>query len=128
MAHRPAGQAQLSPEPCASSHGRAVRLCRGRGYLRDHEIPDPVSGASQKGIEDHPREGPTQSRRIRILIHAGGCGCVAGRRARREKDGDGQHPGTLGISEKGQKEFEKIMEGYHDLVDHGRREIYRIEG
>ncbi len=20
------------------------------------------------------------------------------------------------------------MEGYHDLVDHGRREIYRIEG
>lgn len=26
------------------------------------------------------------------------------------------------------KEFEKIMEGYHDLVDHGKREIYRIEG
>ncbi|MBA3342407.1 MAG: hypothetical protein H0T48_11315 [Gemmatimonadaceae bacterium] len=26
------------------------------------------------------------------------------------------------------KEFEKIMEGYHDLVEHGRREIYKIEG
>ena len=25
------------------------------------------------------------------------------------------------------KEFEKIMQGYHDLVDQGRREIYRIE-
>jgi len=27
-----------------------------------------------------------------------------------------------------QKEFEKIMQGYHDLVDHGRREIYKLEG
>ena len=26
------------------------------------------------------------------------------------------------------KEFETIMQGYHDLVDHGRREIYKIEG
>lgn len=26
------------------------------------------------------------------------------------------------------KEFEKIMTGYHDLIDHGRREIYKIEG
>ena len=26
------------------------------------------------------------------------------------------------------KEMEKLMEGYHDLVDHGRREIYTIEG
>ena len=26
------------------------------------------------------------------------------------------------------KEFEKIMEGYHDLVDHGKREIYKLEG
>ncbi len=26
------------------------------------------------------------------------------------------------------KEFETIMKGYHDLVDHGRREIYKIEG
>jgi hypothetical protein len=25
------------------------------------------------------------------------------------------------------KEFENIMKGYHDLVDHGRREIYKIE-
>ena len=25
------------------------------------------------------------------------------------------------------KKFEKIMEGYHDLVDHGKREIYKIE-
>ncbi len=27
-----------------------------------------------------------------------------------------------------QKEMEEIMKGYHDLVDHGRREVYRIEG
>jgi hypothetical protein len=26
------------------------------------------------------------------------------------------------------EEFEKIMKGYHDLVDYGRREIYNIEG
>lgn len=26
------------------------------------------------------------------------------------------------------KEFENIMKGYHDLVDHGRREVYKIEG
>lgn len=25
------------------------------------------------------------------------------------------------------KEFERIMTGYHDLVDHGKREIYKIE-
>jgi len=25
------------------------------------------------------------------------------------------------------KEFEKIMKDYHDLVDYGRREIYKIE-
>jgi hypothetical protein len=25
------------------------------------------------------------------------------------------------------KDFETIMPGYHDLVDHGRREIYNIE-
>jgi hypothetical protein len=26
------------------------------------------------------------------------------------------------------KEFEKIMKGYHDLVEYGRREVYKIEG
>jgi hypothetical protein len=26
------------------------------------------------------------------------------------------------------KEFEKLMAGYHDLVESGKREIYRIEG
>lgn len=26
------------------------------------------------------------------------------------------------------EEAGKIMEGYHDLVDHGRREIYRLAG
>ena len=26
------------------------------------------------------------------------------------------------------KQFEEIMKGYHDLVDHGKREIYRVEG
>ena len=26
------------------------------------------------------------------------------------------------------KEFESIMKGYHDNVDHGRREIFTIEG
>jgi hypothetical protein len=30
-------------------------------------------------------------------------------------------------SEADQKELEKVMDGYHDLVDGGRREIYRIE-
>jgi hypothetical protein len=26
------------------------------------------------------------------------------------------------------KQFETIMTGYHDLVEHGRREIYKVEG
>jgi len=34
----------------------------------------------------------------------------------------------MGQSDADTKEFEKIMQGYHDLVDHGRREIYKIEG
>lgn len=25
------------------------------------------------------------------------------------------------------KKFEEVMKGYHDLVDHGKREIYRVE-
>jgi hypothetical protein len=32
----------------------------------------------------------------------------------------GQNPDEM-------KEFDEIMKGYHDLVDHGRREIYTIE-
>lgn len=30
-------------------------------------------------------------------------------------------------SEATMKEIEKLMKDYHDLVDHGRREIYKIE-
>jgi hypothetical protein len=26
------------------------------------------------------------------------------------------------------KEFERIMKDYHELVDHGKREIYKLEG
>ena len=26
------------------------------------------------------------------------------------------------------KQFEELMKGYHDFVDHGKREIYKIEG
>lgn len=33
-----------------------------------------------------------------------------------------------GISEELGQEFEKIMKGYHDLVEYGRREIFKIEG
>ena len=32
-----------------------------------------------------------------------------------------------GMSEADEKEFGRIMEGYHDLIDHGRREIFKIE-
>jgi hypothetical protein len=35
---------------------------------------------------------------------------------------------TMGQSSEDMKQFEEIMKGYHDLVDHGRREIYTIEG
>ncbi|HEY7896654.1 MAG TPA: hypothetical protein VIC24_17245 [Gemmatimonadaceae bacterium] len=27
-----------------------------------------------------------------------------------------------------QKKFEEIMTGYHDLIDHGKREVFKIEG
>lgn len=33
---------------------------------------------------------------------------------------------TMQGSEEDMKEFERLMKGYHDLVDHGRREIYKI--
>jgi hypothetical protein len=33
-----------------------------------------------------------------------------------------------GITPEAAKQFDEIMKGYHDLVDHGRREIYKIEG
>ena len=32
-----------------------------------------------------------------------------------------------GMSEADRKEFERLMEGYHDLIDSGHREIYRLE-
>ncbi len=35
---------------------------------------------------------------------------------------------NMGSSDEDMKEMEAIMKGYHDLVDHGRREIYTIEG
>lgn len=33
----------------------------------------------------------------------------------------------MGESDEDKKEMERIMKGYHDLVDYGRREIYTIE-
>jgi hypothetical protein len=33
-----------------------------------------------------------------------------------------------GQSTEDMKEFENLMKGYHDLVEYGRREIYKIEG
>jgi hypothetical protein len=35
---------------------------------------------------------------------------------------------AMGQNSDEMKEFDSIMKGYHDLVDHGRREIYTIEG
>jgi hypothetical protein len=35
---------------------------------------------------------------------------------------------SMGQDADSMKEMEAIMKGYHDLVDHGRREIYTIEG
>jgi hypothetical protein len=34
----------------------------------------------------------------------------------------------MGQNTEEMKAFEEITKGYHDLVDHGRREIYTIEG
>jgi hypothetical protein len=36
--------------------------------------------------------------------------------------------GPAGASEADTKEFERIMTGYHELVESGRREIYKVEG
>ena len=33
-----------------------------------------------------------------------------------------------GMSKDDEKAMEKIMVGYHDLVEYGRREIYKLEG
>jgi hypothetical protein len=37
-------------------------------------------------------------------------------------------PGGPGVSDDDMKEFEKIMKDYHDLVDRGKREIFKLEG
>ncbi len=34
----------------------------------------------------------------------------------------------MGQNQPDMKEFEELMKGHHELVDHGRREIYRLEG
>src|SRR5262245_17912638 len=33
----------------------------------------------------------------------------------------------VGISDADNRELENVMKGYHDLVEYGRREIYKIE-
>ncbi len=33
-----------------------------------------------------------------------------------------------GMTEEMGKKMEKLMEGYHDLIEYGKREIYKIEG
>jgi hypothetical protein len=33
-----------------------------------------------------------------------------------------------GFTDEMNQEFEKIMKGYHDLIEYGRREVFRIEG
>ena len=33
-----------------------------------------------------------------------------------------------GQNEAAMQEFENLMKGYHDLVEYGRREIYKLEG
>jgi hypothetical protein len=33
-----------------------------------------------------------------------------------------------GLTDEMNKEFEKIMKGYHDLIEYGRREVFKIEG
>ena len=33
----------------------------------------------------------------------------------------------VGMSQTDGKEFENVMKGYHDLVEYGKREIYKIE-
>ena len=33
-----------------------------------------------------------------------------------------------GMSEELGKEFDKVMQGYHDLVESGRREVFKLEG
>ncbi|HEU6451167.1 MAG TPA: hypothetical protein VFT57_07075 [Gemmatimonadaceae bacterium] len=35
---------------------------------------------------------------------------------------------SIQASDEDAKKFEEIMKGYHDLVDSGRREIYKVEG
>jgi hypothetical protein len=35
---------------------------------------------------------------------------------------------AMGQGSEEMKQMEEIMKGYHDLVDHGRREIYTLEG
>jgi hypothetical protein len=42
------------------------------------------------------------------------------------KSFDDMMAGT-GMSEADSREFENVMKGYHDLVEYGKREIYKIE-
>jgi hypothetical protein len=35
---------------------------------------------------------------------------------------------TAGMSPEAMQQMEELMKGYHELVDHGKREIFKIEG
>lgn len=35
---------------------------------------------------------------------------------------------TDGMPPEAMQEMEELMKGYHDFIDHGRREIFKIEG
>lgn len=35
---------------------------------------------------------------------------------------------SIQTSDEDAKQFEEVMKGYHDLVESGRREVYKIEG
>jgi hypothetical protein len=46
----------------------------------------------------------------------------------RSKPTDECFAGKAGMPTMRIMEMEKLMSGYHDLVDHGKREIYKLEG
>ena len=92
--------------------------------------PGKVKPMVEKFLKMNPLNEKAGMGRMRILTDFAGeryWTIVAEMEVASMKDFEDMMSGK-GMTEDLMKQFGEIMGDYHDLVDHGRREIYKIEG
>src|SRR6266702_3750900 len=105
-------------EPACSSFARSCTASLGRCTALGREVPR--DGETER--QGRHAEDACHDRRLRrpVLDARSQMEVATMAEFERMMQGGGQNSEDM-------KEFESIMKGYHDLVDHGRREIYKIE-